>query len=166
MLDIARLSRRYDVRRMREADADDILALCKQNAQFYRYCAAEATRAQVLSDLRVGPPGKALSDKYYVGFYEAGALVAVMDLIDGYPEADVAFVGFFMVNPALQGQGIGSGIVGEAFGYLREAGFRAVRLAIDRDNPQSNHFWKKNGFEVLKSVDREGWTVLVAERAL
>ena len=28
------------------------------------------------------------------------------------------------------------------------------------------HFWRKNGFEVIREVDREGWPVLEAERAL
>ena len=41
-----------------------------------------------------------------------------------------------------------------------------LRLAIDKGNPQSAHFWKKNGFIVIKEVDREGWTVLVSEKQL
>jgi hypothetical protein len=28
------------------------------------------------------------------------------------------------------------------------------------------HFWKKNGFIVIKEVDRNGWTALVAEKQL
>ena len=41
-----------------------------------------------------------------------------------------------------------------------------VRLGIDKGNPQSNHFWNKNGFLVIKEVDQDGGTILVAEKTL
>ena len=50
--------------------------------------------------------------------------------------------------------------------YLKQTGKTAIRLGIAKDNPQANHFWKKNGFIVIKEVEREGWTVLVAEKKL
>jgi len=48
----------------------------------------------------------------------------------------------------------------------RTIGKIAVRLSIDKGNPQSMHFWKKNGFNVIKEVDVNGWTKLVAEKSL
>ena len=89
-----------------------------------------------------------------------------MDLIDGYPEPETAFIGFFMMNKDLQGQGIGTAIIQETAAYLKTAGKTAIRLAIDKGNPQSTYFWKKNGFIVIKEVDRNGWTALVAEKKL
>ena len=53
-----------------------------------------------------------------------------MDLIDGYPKPEIAYIGFFMMNP------------------------------------QSTHFWKKNGFKVISEADVNGWTKLVSERKL
>ena len=166
MLDIAKLSDRYAVRHMTAADADDILALCRGNALYYRYCGMEATREQVLADLRLVPPGVGPEDKHYVGFYGGGSLAAVMDLIDGYPTQETAYIGFFMVSAGLQGRGVGTGIIGDVCAYLRKTGKTAVRLAIAEDNPQANHFWKKNGFRVVRSVSMDGWTALVADRAL
>ena len=93
---------------MDEADAGGILALCRENPQFYLYCRAKPTMEQVLYDLRALPPGVDPADKHYAGFYLEGRLAAVMDLIDGYPEPDFAFIGFFMVRKALQGRGFGS----------------------------------------------------------
>ena len=92
MLDISKLSGQFDVRRLGDADAAAILSLCKENTQFYFYCEAEPTLSQVLSDLHITPPDTPLSSKYYVGFYQRDVLVAVMDLIDGYPDEDVAFI--------------------------------------------------------------------------
>ena len=166
MIDISKLSERYHIRPMEATDAEEILALCRENTLYYQYCGMEPTLEQVLSDLRVAPPGIGPEDKHYVGFYEGGSLAAVMDLIDGYPAPEVAFIGFFMVRADLQGRGVGTGIVGDVCAYLRQAGKNAVRLAIAEDNPQANHFWKKNGFRVVKSVPMDGWTALVAEKAL
>ena len=164
--DFAKLSTRFSVRRMRDWDADAILALCLQNTQYYEYCGKQPTKELVLSDLHITPPGIEAADKYYLGFYEGDALVAVMDLILGYPQADVCFIGFFMLDRARQGKQLGSAVVGEACETLRRAGFRLVQLAIDKGNPQSTHFWKKNGFRVTRELEREEGTILVAEKAL
>ena len=166
MIDISQLSGRYAVRGMTDSDADAILDFCLQNDQYYRYCGKQPTRELVLNDLHIAPPGIGPSDKYYIGFYREQALVAVMDLIDGFPEPDIAYIGFFMMNKALQGRQIGSAIIEETASHLKAAGKTAIRLAIDKGNPQSTHFWKKKGFAVIKEVDRDGWTVLVAERTL
>ena len=72
--------------------------------------------------------------------------MAVMDLILGYPQANTAFIGFFMMEAKCQGKGIGSGIIREVCIVLSRWGYRRVRLATDRENPQSNAFWEKNGF--------------------
>ena len=166
MIDISRLSGRYGVRRLRESEADRVLELCRENTQFYEYCEAEPTREQVLSDMRLLPPGIGPEDKYYFGFFQEDALIAVMDLVDGYPEAGIAFMGFFMMKKAFQGRGEGTAIIREAASGLKAQGKTAIRLAIDKGNPQSTHFWKKNGFDVIMEVDRNGWTALVAERKL
>ena len=166
MIDISKISKFYDIRRLDDSDVDSILNFCQKNTQFYEYCEAEPTREQVLNDLHITPPGIGLSDKYYIGFYQKETLIAVMDLIDGYPEPEIAFIGFFMMNKDLQGLGVGTAIIQETAAYLKTARKKAIRLAIDKGNPQSTHFWKKNGFIVIKEVDRNGWTALVAEKQI
>jgi len=98
MLDISRLSSRYEVRRLDERDAEDILRFCRQNTLYYEYCGAEPSMEQVLRDLHITPPGVDLWDKYYVGFFQNGEMIAVLDLIDGYPDRSTGYIGFFMVN--------------------------------------------------------------------
>ena len=166
MFDITRLSSRYAVRFMRDSDADRILDLCLQNTQYYQYCGKQPSRELVLNDLHITPPGIEMSSKYYVGFYNNTVLVAIMDLINGYPSNDYVFIGFFMMNKQLQGHQIGSGIIQEVCQYLKELGIKTVRLGIDKGNPQSTHFWKKNGFLVIKEVEQDEGTVLVAEKTL
>ena len=39
---------------------------------------------------------------------------------------------------------------------LKEFGMKRIFLGIDKGNPQSTHFWKKNGFHMIRDVAREG----------
>ena len=166
MIEITNLSSRWTVRRLDASDADEILSLCRGNPQFYAYCAAQATKEQILRDLEILPPGVSPSAKYYLGFFQDRELIAVLDLIDGYPEPGTAFIGFFMMNAAFQGRQIGSQIIRELSAYLRSAGWTKIRLGIDKGNPQSTHFWKKNGFAVAAEAVRGERTVLIAEKTL
>lgn len=94
MVDISALSRSFEVRRLGDPDAESILDLCEGNTQYYQYCEARPSREQVLIDLHITPPGVDPAGKYSIGFYQDGVLTAVMDLVDGYPEPELAFIGF------------------------------------------------------------------------
>lgn len=166
MIDITNISSRYVVRSLDSSDIDEIVELCKQNAVFYKYTEARPTRGNIQDDMRATPPGIDLSAKYYFGFFDNQELIAVMDLVDGYPKADIAYIGFFMMNLKHQGKQIGTAIISEVIDYLKSIGKTSVRLAIDKGNPQSTHFWKKNGFEIISEADVNGWTKLVAEKSL
>ena len=165
-IDIKMFSNRYDVRKLHHDDVELIYSFCKRNIQYYEYCGKEPSVELIERDLEITPPGLSIEQKYYVGFFDRNKLVAVMDLEDGYHDEDYAYIGFFMMNHELQGNGIGTQIISEVFEYLRELGFQKCMLGIDKDNPQSNHFWKKNGFEVIREVVQEEGAILVAERKL
>lgn len=165
-IDIEKLSKRYDVRKLHLDDVEIIYEFCKRNTQYYEYCGKELSIELIEQDLEITPPGIPLEQKYYLGFFENSKLVAVMDLEDGYPNSDYVYIGFFMMDCELQGRGIGSKIISEALEYLRRQGFEKCQLGIDKDNPQSNHFWRKNGFEVIREVEIEEGTILVAEKRL
>ena len=165
-IQIEKLSNAYTIRRLTDADVPMLYAWMLRNDQYFRYCGGSTTPERVRQDLTLCPPGTTPAQKHYVGFFDAGTLVAVMDLIDGYPDADTAFIGFFMMNRELQGQGTGTAIVRDVLAALRALGYTAVRLGIDKENPQSNHFWRKNGFTVLREAAQERGIVLLAERRL
>ena len=41
-------------------------------------------------------------------------------------------------------------IINDLCESLRKLGFKSIRLGVDIGNPQSNHFWQKNNFKVIK----------------
>ena len=69
-----------------------------------------------------------------------------MDLILEYPTKDTAFIGLVMMDFEYQNKNLGSKIISESAKYLKILGFHKIRLGVDKENPQSNAFWKKNGF--------------------
>ena len=121
---------------------------------------------EVYNDLTICPPGKCAEDKFYIGFYDQNVLVAVMDLIAGYPDDSTAFLGFFMMNPDYQGKGIGTSLISECCDYLKSIGFSAVQLGFDKGNPQAKHFWHKNQFVDIKECPQEDGIIVLAGRNL
>jgi RimJ/RimL family protein N-acetyltransferase len=90
-----------------------------------------------------------------------------MDLIEHYPHKGTALLGFFAMNSALQGKGIGTAIISDSLRYLAQQGFEKVRLGIDKGNPQSKAFWSKNGFAFTgEKYESDGSAIIVMERKL
>lgn len=157
----------FSAARLTRADLPDIYRLCLGNPQYYRYCPPAPTPDSIRADLAALPPGVDACCKYFIGFRREGTLIAVADLILGYPDAATAYIGLFMVDAAVQGQGIGSRIFSGLADALRQEGFARVRLACMQGNRQSEGFWRHNGFlptgEVRETVHG---TALLMQRTL
>lgn len=147
MFDIQNFSNRFQIKELTKNDMDDVLIFCQNNTIYYHYHPVMLDKKQLLDDLFSLPPKTKRKDKYLVGFYEKETLIAILDLIDGYPFKDYAYIGFFMVNKEYQGLGIGSLLIEELIHYIKGQGYQAMRLAVDKGNPQSYTFWTKHHFQ-------------------
>lgn len=166
-MNVGELSNRYQVKKLTENDAEIVYSLCKQNHVYYKYCPPPVTIESICEDMRKLPPKKSRNDKYYIGWFDAGRLIAVMDLIVGYPDAQTAFIGFFMTDVSVQGKGVGSAIIKELCTYLCAHHYAAVRLGWVKGNAQSESFWHKNHFvETGVTYETDGYTVIVAQQEL
>lgn len=161
------LSQRYHVRKLNLEDIDKIFHLCSSNSIFYQYHPVKLTKESILEDFSALPPNKEYKDKFFVGYYDDDILVAVMDLILNYPKENIAFIGFFVLDYAYQGQGIASEIISDCIQHLKLSGYSKVRLAIDKGNFQSERFWKRNHFsETGEKILNDIYTYLPMERIL
>ena len=166
-MQVQQLSQRYTVRRLTPADAEAVLALAAQNEIFYRYHPPLPTVQSITADMTALPPGTTMQDKYFVGFFEDGRLVAVMDLILHYPQPGTAFVGWLITDTAGQGRGRGSALMQECEAALAAQGCRKMRLAVDKGNPQSAAFWRKNGYAFTgQEIPNEHGAYLPMEKPL
>lgn len=142
---ISNFSTNFQVRKITEADLEQVLALYQTNPLYFEHFPPLPSLESLANDLVDCPPGKSLSDKYFLGFWEHNRLVAILDLIDGYPTAEIAYIGLFMVDANLSGQDLGSRIMAELLSQLATY-FKKVRLGYVESNPQSSYFWSKVGF--------------------
>ncbi|NQJ69152.1 GNAT family N-acetyltransferase [Streptococcus suis] len=142
---ISYFSTSFQVRKLTETDLEQVLALYQTNPLYFEHFPPLPSLESLANDLVDCPPGKSLSDKYFLGFWDKNNLVAVLDLIDGYPTEDTAYIGLFMVDANLSGQGLGSRIMAELLSQLATY-FKKVRLGYVESNPQSSYFWSKVGF--------------------
>ncbi len=165
-LDIATLSTQFGVRKITESDISAVYRLAKSNRRYYRYLGRIPTRESLTEIISEVPEGVSRSCKHFVGFYnEDDVLVAVMDLITGYPESDDAFIGWLMVDGEMQGRGIGSGIFADVRAAMKAAGYDYMALAVVKENEEALKFWKDQGFKVKKeSVSTDGYEVYVMDR--
>lgn len=166
-IDIELLSDEYKVRKLIVEDVEDIYNLSIVNSLYYQYCPPLVSRESILKDMKALPPDINITDKYYVGFYCSEKLIAVMDLISGYPNKDVAFIGFFMTDISIQKTGIGTKIINHICKYFKIVGFKHIQLAWVKGNPQAEYFWLKNGFVKVKETSSTvAESVILAQKVL
>lgn len=119
-------SKKYYVRKLQKNDIDQIYDLCSKNYLYYQYRPPYVTRKSIESDMVALPDNVDFKDKYYVGYFKNEKLIAVLDLIDGYPKKDIVFIGFFMMVISIQKNGVGSAIVNELIDYLTTLKYKEV----------------------------------------
>ncbi|MCH5199682.1 MAG: GNAT family N-acetyltransferase [Oscillospiraceae bacterium] len=166
-MELYHLSAEYFVRKLNNDDINIIYNVCMGNTLFYRFHPPLATKESIMEDMQALPPDKGYDDKFYIGFFKSDKLVALMDFIRDYPEEKVIFIGFFMVDQEYHGKGVGTRIIDECCFYWKSIGYQRVRLGIDKGNPQSSAFWRKNNFvKTSENRSNKAYDYVLMERAL
>lgn len=166
-LPIKSLSGKYAVRLLCNDDVPEMLRVAQSNPLFYQYMQPDPTAENLTADLKALPPRRTLADKHFFGWFEGERLVAIMDLINHHPKPNMAFIGWFILDHAYQGQGLGRRLVREVLSMLKSQGASEVRLGRIQDNPQSEHFWHVCGFqENGLGYDTEDYHVIVMAKQL
>jgi len=133
----------------------DVWEMMKGNEYFYsRTQDHEVTRKECVDDITALPPGKGLEDKTYVGIYEGSELIAAVDLIAGYPDEKTEYLGLLILAVPKHGLGIGKKILDVITTSAKEKGFEYIELACHKTNEIGFAFWSKNGFEVIRTSER------------
>ncbi|MBU3810609.1 MAG: GNAT family N-acetyltransferase [Candidatus Niameybacter stercoravium] len=134
---------------------------------YYEYFKMEPNSEKIKENLTGLPPNTTMEDKYFTGFYERDKLVAILDLITGYPTEDIAYICWFMMNKEFQYAGIGSAIITEIILQLKEKHVRSVQLEYIKGNQQSQKFGVKNKFIPTGSeVEEDNYTIITMQREI
>ena len=166
--DIGMLSSEFAVRRITEAEISEVYRLCRENRRYYRNLKTKPTLRGLTEVISEVPEGTAPEAKHFVGFYDGEEhLTAILDLITGYPEDDDAFIGWFMVDAAVQGRGIGSQIFADVRAAMSGQGFDFLSVGVSKENSDAIDFWQKQGFAFSgKEIEWNGRNVALMERSI
>ena len=97
------------------------------------------------------PPTLPLNQKYVLGMEKNQKLVGIWDVLIGYPEPDIAFVGLFILIPQERGKGMGRKSYLLIEDWLQHKGMKHIHLAVNFQNTSGLLFWKKMGFQHLET---------------
>ncbi|MCR4962412.1 MAG: GNAT family N-acetyltransferase [Firmicutes bacterium] len=166
-MDIQVLSSEFDVRPLTEADISDVYWLSRNNRRYYLDLKSRPSVKELTDVITDVPQEAGAGSKYFVGFYEQDDLIAVIDLITGYPEADDVFIGWFMVDAQKQNQGIGSQIMADVRASMKALGYDLLSLKCLKENDHAVSFWTGVGFvKTDEGLDEQGREVYQMEWAI
>lgn len=112
-------------------------------------------QADAQSLLMMRPDGLPEEAKRVLGLWDGGQVVAVVDLLRGYPNGHTAFIGLLEVHGEHRGRGAGAAAYRETQGYVERVWpeMRTLRLAVvDTNALQAQGFWERQGFEQTGEV--------------
>ena len=156
-LDLATLSTTYEPRAITDDNLGDVFWLMRSNRRFYRELGERVAPGPLTTIVGKTPDGVDEGSRHFVGFYgEDRGLIAVMDLICGYPDANTVLIDWFMVAADMQGQGVGSSIFADVRSTLAAQGYTNVRLTIPERAEGGIAFWQEQGFELTGERLEEG----------
>jgi GNAT superfamily N-acetyltransferase len=132
-------------------DRDAVFDLCKRAADYiqleYGHVPEMATVEAFIADV---VPGGDVAQSPKRGAEADGQLYGIADMGFGYPNADDAYIGLLLLDPAARGQGVGQRILAELTQLARARGVARQLVAVLEANPRGFAFWQRQGFVVEK----------------
>lgn len=141
--------------RLLPEDAPRLQALYTRCIGYFLRADGEAARdtaaAEAFVDVPEGHSPEQLA--LYGVFAPTGELVAEMEVLEGYPDASVWWVGLMLVDPAARRQGIGRRMVEWLIARAGEQRIAEVHLGVLDSNLEARRFWENAGFSWLRSTE-------------
>jgi ribosomal protein S18 acetylase RimI-like enzyme len=156
----------YMIRSVEPNDTAEIQSLFESDPSYFELVpGAPPGPSEAQSLVSALPKGKGHRDKFvYAVFDSHGTIAAVIDLIRGYPESDVWFLGLLFVAPWTRNIGLGSRIIDAICANVKQRGGRAIRLGVVRGNVRARTLYERNEFHFICESERtetNGFTVMV-----
>jgi len=123
---------------------------------------AHATMESSIGDITAIPPNCTIAQKIYVGIWEYGKIIGILDLIEKFPDENTLWIGLLLVHSNMHGKKIGSEIVNAVLDAAKSAGCKSAQLGVIENNCKAIAFWQRHGFETCRKSDN----ILVMARDL
>lgn len=89
--------------------------------------------------------------------------VAVLDVLDGYPDRTTWYLGLIFLAPAARGAGLGTELIEALCAHVVAHGGTALRLAVMLVNPAARRLYDRLGFQYVDRRIRTGWNGVACE---
>jgi ribosomal protein S18 acetylase RimI-like enzyme len=134
-------------KKLARSDESAITTFCQQCGAFFSLVAGEARAADTaLQLLEARPRSVDVTRKHVIGFERGGALIAIVDLLEDYPDEANWYVGLLLLSPDERGRGLGTAIWTAIETWIRGEGGSHARLIVQEQNPDAARFWRTVGF--------------------
>ena len=116
------------------------------------------------------PRNRTLDDKLVMGCrdVESGALIAVLEMIRGYPSETDYWIGLFLLDPARRRQGLGTRFLHAYQQWAHRQGAQRLQLLVVTQNNAGQAFWQSLGFQEISRTQqvhgRLQYEVIVLEK--
>lgn len=82
----------------------------------------------------------------HLGLFGMLRAAVILSLYERKPHAGELLMDGIAVDPAMRGQGIGTGLLRALFNYASEHGYQSVRLDVIDTNPGARRLYEREGF--------------------
>jgi RimJ/RimL family protein N-acetyltransferase len=138
------------------ADAPAVQRLFEAAPGYFELALGEPVPADAARQTfeRAPPPDMPFKRKRVIGFQgEGGELVAVADVIEDLLAPSVWHIGLFLLPERLHGSGVARRAYLLLEDWMRAGGARWLRLGVIEGNERAVRFWRRAGYEALRSRD-------------
>lgn len=142
----------FDVRAFQERDVAPLQGLFDGDPEYFDING----RAFPVEEMRDAlPPGRARDDKFLFVLERNGRPEGLIDIIRGYPEPHIWYLGFIFLSKAVRGGGQGRRCLHALYDWVRAQGGTAIRLGVVEPNAKARHLYATEGFrfEAMREID-------------
>jgi GNAT superfamily N-acetyltransferase len=157
----------FDVRPLLASDVPALEVLFDEDPEYFEINGRRFPVEEMRTAL---PPGRSFDDKFAYALERDGRPEGMIDVIRGYPEPHVWYLGFIFLSVRVRG-GQGRRCLHALYDWVRAQGGTAIRLGVVEPNLRARHLYATEGFtlEAMREIDSEAKRMrrtLVLRRAL
>ena len=145
----------HAVRRVGADDIPRVQALFALDPHYWQHVEGaplRETEAAITLDER--PPGITFEQKHAFLIDD----VALLDMLEGYPDDKTWFLGLIFLAPEVRGRGFGTALMRALIEHVRAQGAHALRLAVAVQHPDARRLYERLGFRVIDQRKRTIYT--------
>lgn len=135
----------FQVRPLIVADVPALQGLFDEDPEYFEING----RAFPVEEMRTAlPPGRTFDDKLTFVLERGGRPEGMIDIIRGYPDPHVWYLGFIFLSKRVRGGGEGRRCLHALYDWVRAQGGTVIRLGVVEPNAKARHLYATEGFEM------------------